>query len=125
MGNVWLKIKIWTKIVIFLLVVVYLLCFLLMNWKREAVELWFFYNTRPQLHPLIWVLITFLAGALTAILLRTTLTTIRQISELRRRQHEERAERALAEKEEQERKAAMLQNRPRATPATQENEPLA
>ena len=111
MGNFWLKFRVWAKVVVFALAVLYVLLFIYNNTGKGYVELWFWFGTEPPIPPLLLVVVTFLAGALAAILLRTTLKTLAQIRELRRRAHAERADRALAEKQEQERKAAMLRTR--------------
>jgi uncharacterized integral membrane protein len=108
MGNMWLKIKIWTKGIIFGALLLYALVFLVMNMGQVPVTLWFWYNTKLQISPLLLVFMTFLIGVIAAVLMRTTLTTIRQIREARDRSRTERLEREVADMKS---KAAMLKTR--------------
>ena len=104
----WLKIKIWTKTIVVGAMLLYALVFLLMNTGQQPVMLWFWYNTRLQISPLLLVFVTFLIGMIAAILLRTTFTTIRQIRESRARSRTDRLEREVADMKT---KAAMLKTK--------------
>ena len=104
----WLKLKIWTKTVIVGALVLYALVFLIMNTGQQPVTLWFWYNTRLQISPLLLVFVTLLIGIITAILFRTTFTTIRQIREARARSRTDRLEREVADMKA---KAAMLKTK--------------
>ena len=105
----WLKIKIWTKALIFGALVLYALVFLFMNIGQEPVTLWFWYNTRLTISPLLLVFVTFLIGIIAAVLFRTTFLTIRQIREARDRSRTERLEREVADMKS---KAAMIKTKP-------------
>jgi uncharacterized integral membrane protein len=112
MGSLWLKFKVWSKVVIFAFVTLYLLTFIFRN-SDEPAKFWFWF-WKPDLETsiLYLVLVSFLAGVLLTLLVRTTWTTVRQIREVRQRARTEKLEREVADMKS---KAAMLQTRPAAT----------
>jgi hypothetical protein len=107
--NLWLRIKIWTKIILFSLLLIYILFFVGKN-SGKTVEFWYWYNATLKSSLLLFTCITFITGAIVALLLRTISKTLGQMSEVNRLT----AERELAEMKA---KAAMLQTRPPATTA--------
>ncbi|MGH7179270.1 MAG: hypothetical protein ACREJC_17970, partial [Tepidisphaeraceae bacterium] len=111
-SNVWLKIKIWTKSVVIGALVVYALLFILNN-SGQSVKFWYWFRHEYETSMLVLVLLTFAAGIVGTLLVRTVLTTMRQIRESRARTKTVRMERDLAEMKS---KAAMLQTR--AAPST-------
>ena|ERR1700733_13176299 len=105
MGNLWLKIKIWTKSIIFFALLLYVILFFFEN-SGESVKFWYWFDhTRPT-SMLVLVVITFFAGVISTILVRTTLKTLRQIRELRNKSRLDRLEREQAQMKA---KAARLQ----------------
>lgn len=107
MSNLWLKIKIWTKGICAALVLLYLLIFILKN--DQDVPFWWWFNHDHNYSKLLLIAIAFFAGVITTILLRTTLRTIKQINEVRRRSRTDRLERDLNDMK---LKASRLQTRP-------------
>ncbi len=121
MSNAWLKIKVWTKIGIVVLVLVYATFFVVNNSEKEA-TVWLLWNKWPEVKTtsLKLVVITFLLGAMVAVLTRTALRTVRQIRELKTRQKAEKIEKDIADMKA---KAAMLRARPEsATPESPDAE---
>ena len=110
MGNFWLKIKIWTKSILALAVLLYILIFIIKN--NEPVRFWWWYNREDQYSMLLLIAISFVAGIICTILVRTTFRTLRQIRELRSRSRTDKMERDLAEMKE---KASRLQTKPTAS----------
>jgi hypothetical protein len=108
MGHFWLKIKVWTKGIIFALIALYAVAFLLFNTGQKPVTFWLWYAKTVDISPLLLAFVTFLLGAVAAILFRTTATTIRQIRDLRSKNRIDRLER---EQVEMKAKAARLQTR--------------
>jgi|KBSSwiStaDraftv2_1062776.scaffolds.fasta_scaffold1484699_1 uncharacterized integral membrane protein len=107
MGNLWLKIRVWTKVTIVTLIALYILLFIYNN-SGEDVKFWWWFKHTQTSSVFVLSIVAFLAGALFAILARTTFTTIRQIGELRSRTRMMKLERDLSE---QQRKASKLQTR--------------
>jgi uncharacterized integral membrane protein len=118
MGNLWLKIKVWTKSILALLVAIYVLVFVIKN--NEPVRFWWWYNREDQYSMLLLIAISFVAGIISTVLLRTTLRTIRQVRDLRSRSRTDKMERDLADMKE---KASRLQTNPPATPIPPPAEP--
>ncbi len=117
MNDTWLKIKFWTKITITSGVTLYILFFIYNN-SAETTKFWYWFR-RPnyQIPILILAASSFLAGAVSIFLLRTTYRTIRQLRDLRSRGRTEKLEREIADMKS---KAAMLQTK---SPATQPTPP--
>jgi uncharacterized integral membrane protein len=107
MGNFWLKVKIWTKSIFFGALALYLLLFF-MNNRGQTVTFWYWFKREPQTSMLVLMAVTFLAGVVGTLAVRTTFKTIRQVRELRQRTRLERLEREQADMKA---KAAMLQTR--------------
>lgn len=108
MSNFWLKLKVWTKIVLFALVLIYVVVFVAKN-SAKSVTPWFWVHEEPQTTLLLLVLYAFLAGVLCTVLISTTLRTINQIQEIKRRGRADRLEREVSDMKT---KAAMLRSRP-------------
>jgi uncharacterized integral membrane protein len=107
MNNLWLKIKIWTKGILAALVLLYLLVFIIEN--NQEVTFWWWHKHQVQASSLLMLIIAFLAGAISSILIRTTLRTIKQINEVRHRTRTDRIERDLNDMKF---KASRLQTKP-------------
>ena len=103
----WLKIKVWTKVVFASLLGLYVLIFVIKNTHQE-VTFWWWFNREEKSSVLVLSVISFLAGAIAAVLVRTTWRTYTQIRELQRRARQQRVEQDLAEMKS---KAAMLKTR--------------
>ncbi|HEX8524102.1 MAG TPA: hypothetical protein VF669_17745 [Tepidisphaeraceae bacterium] len=112
MDNLWLKIKFWTKLTITVLVVVYIAFFIGKNSDRST-EFWYWYNRDYRISILVLAASSFIAGAFSAILVRTTLKTLSQFRSIRGRHRTERLEREISDMKA---KAAMLQTK---SPTTQ------
>jgi hypothetical protein len=112
MGNIWLKIKVWTKSILFGALVLYALLFILNN-SGQPVKFWYWFRHEHETSMLVLVVVTFLAGVIGTILVRTTLKTLKQVRELRERSRLDRIEREHAEMKA---KAAMLQTKTSAQP---------
>lgn len=113
MGNLWLKIKVWTKGILALLLALYALIFAYNNSDPTAVWIWIGHT--PTQSKLVMLAIAFFAGVISTILVRTTLRTLQQIRDLRTRSRTDKIERELADMKQ---KAARLQTKPSAIPAT-------
>jgi uncharacterized integral membrane protein len=113
MPGMWLKIRVWTKLGLLGLVLLYALLFVFNN-TGQTVTLWLFFGQQFQSSLLLAVVLSFLAGALLTMLVRTAVSTTRQIRQMKLRNEQERKDRELAELKA---KAAMLQTRPEATDA--------
>jgi uncharacterized integral membrane protein len=107
--TLWLRIKVWTRIIVFSVLLIYILIFVGKN-SGKGVEFWYWYDATLKSSLLLFTFITFIAGAVVAMLLRTIFKTASQVREVQRLT----AQRELAEMKA---KAAMLQTRP----ATSEN----
>jgi lysylphosphatidylglycerol synthetase-like protein (DUF2156 family) len=108
MANLWLKIKVWTKITVFTLLCAYVLMFLYRN-VDNRVKVWLFFNNEIE-RSALWLAVTaFVAGAVTALVTRTLVNTMRQMRELRERRQQEQLQKDVADKHA---KAAMLQTKP-------------
>jgi len=94
MSNLWLKIRIWSKIGIVALFLIYVLLFIYNN-SGQHLNVWLWGTYQASLLGLMFF--TFLAGVLTAILVRTTFRTVRQIRELQARSRAEKLDRELAD----------------------------
>ncbi len=107
MSNLWLKIKIWTKGIAIGLILLYVLVFIFKN--NQDVKFWWWYNREDQHSVLLLISISFLAGIVSTVLVRTTWRTIRQLRDLRDRSRGQRMERELADMKD---KASRLQTKP-------------
>lgn len=107
MNSLPLKIWIWTKITVFGLLALYVLVFVIKNNDNDA-EFWFWFGREWQLPVLILSAASFVAGIIAAVLVRTTLKTVRQIRDVRERSRTERLEREVTDMRS---KAAMLKTR--------------
>jgi len=113
MGNLWLKIRIWFKTILFVLVLVYIFVFVIKN-NEQTVDVWLFYNTRYKGSLLLVLLLTFVAGVVTTLLVRTIFNTLRQVREYRDRARSQKLEREIHDMKT---KAAMLQTKPTDPPS--------
>ena len=120
MANLWLKIRIWTKIIVVTAIVLYVILFTYKN-AQFRVELWYWFNHKPETNLLLVVLCTFLAGVIATLVARTTLKTIHQVQELQDRARTQKMGRDMADIRA---KAAMLQTKSPA-PASPSPEPPA
>ena len=108
----WLKIKIWTKTIVVGVLVLYGLIFILNN-SGQSVRFWYWFRREYETSMLVLILLTFLAGVVGTLLVRTSITTVRQIRESRARSRTARLEREV---EDMKSKAAMLQTRTTTSP---------
>ena len=111
MGNLWLRIKVFMKVTVFAAVLIYLIFFVAEN-SAKPVKPWFWFKHEPQTTVLKLVLFAFAAGVVCAVLLRTTLATVRQIRQLQERGRTARLDREMADMRN---KAAMLRSKPETT----------
>ena len=117
----WLKFKIWTKTVVVGALVLYALLFILNN-SGQAVRFWYWFRREYETSMLVLIVITFLAGVIGTLLVRTTFTTVRQIREARARSRTDRLEREVADMKA---KAAMLKTKaPPGAPGGAATQPL-
>jgi uncharacterized integral membrane protein len=107
MSNLWLKIWIWIKVGVSALLAIYLLLFIAKNSDNLA-KFWFWFGRDYQLPVLLLAFVSFCAGVLATILIRTTFKTIRQVRDVRQRSRADRLEREVADMRT---KAAKLQTR--------------
>ena len=115
MGNLWLKIKVWTKVIVVSALCLYALLFVWKN-STQSAKFWFWFFKDPyETSLLVLVVCTFLSGVIAAVLVKTSITTIRQIQDLRKRSRTERMERDLIEMKQ---KASRLQTKPEPSAAT-------
>lgn len=107
MSSYWLKIWIWIKVSIFSLLAIYLLLFLYNNSDRTT-HVWFWFKRDPEVLTLVLAVFSFASGVIGTILVRTTLKTLNQIRDVRKRGRTERLEREVSDMRT---KAAKLQTR--------------
>lgn len=120
MSNLWLKIKIWFKVALVAAVLIYIILFTAKN-SSEKVRFWYWFNHQPETNLLFLVICAFAAGVIATFLARTTLRTMRQISDVQQRARAQRMDRQIADIHS---KAAMLQTKPPATaPVEEKHEP--
>ena len=112
MGSLWLRVKIWLKVTLFVAALIYVIFFVAEN-SATKVRTWFWFNHKPETTVLKLVLFAFAAGALFAVLLRTTLVTLRQIRDLQERNRASRLDREMADMRA---KASMLRAKPDVSP---------
>jgi uncharacterized integral membrane protein len=121
MNDTWLKLKFWTKVTITALVTLYIAIFIAKNSERSA-QFWYWFRRDYQIPILILAAFSFLAGAVSVVLIRTTYRTVRQLRDLRSRSRTEKLEREIADMKS---KAAMLQTKsPTTQPTPPSDEPL-
>ncbi len=107
MANLWLKIKVWTKILLFSALALYVLLFLYQN-SGQKVFVWLFFGQNIE-RSTLWLAVTaFAAGAVTVIVTRTLLVTVRQLREIREHRQKQQFDRDVADMHA---KAAMLQTK--------------
>lgn len=92
-----LKIRIWLKVILLALLVLYAIVFVWLN-SGEYIDLWLFPTvTIEQLNVFVALVGAFLLGALLTVLVRTILTTVRQIRQSRERGRTQKLEREIAD----------------------------
>jgi uncharacterized integral membrane protein len=74
MARLWLKIKFWSKTVLISAAVIYVLLFTGFN-SRESVNFWYWFGHAPTEPLLLLVVYAFFAGAITTVLVWTSLHT--------------------------------------------------
>jgi uncharacterized membrane protein len=107
MSNFWLKVKIWTKTTLFAIVFLYALIFIYNN-SGEEVSFWWWFGKYGEHGKLTFGFTCFMAGVVLTILVRTTLTTMRQVRDLQSRARNQKMERDVQDMKE---KAARMQTR--------------
>jgi uncharacterized integral membrane protein len=112
--NLWLRIKVWMKVTLFSILLVYILIFVVQN-SGKTIDFWYWFGSTLHSSLLLFTLITFVAGAVVALLIRTIFKTIKQMREVEILA----AERELADLKA---KASMLQTRPVAPEQTAAND---
>ncbi|MGA2498001.1 MAG: hypothetical protein ABSH20_09680 [Tepidisphaeraceae bacterium] len=108
MANLWLKIKVWTKIIVFSAIALYVLLFLYRNTDNRA-KVWLFFNHELEWSTLWLATTAFVAGAVTVLVTRMILSTVRQVRELRQDRQQHQLQKNVADMHA---KAAMLQTKP-------------
>ena len=111
MSDLWIKIKFWLKTTLISLIVIYVLLFVFKNSGHDVKFWWFPLQDSIQTSVLYLSASAFIAGILVAVLVKTTLTTIKQFRLLKMAK----AQRELAEMQS---KAAKLQTRSATTTVT-------
>lgn len=118
MSDLWIKIKFWIKTTLISVLVIYVALFIFKN-VSEKVKFWYFpLQDSIQTSVLYLSASAFVAGVLTAILVKTTLTTIKQFRLMK-------AVKAQKELAEMQAKAARLQTKGAAPAHAVESEPSA
>src|SRR5437762_1131735 len=92
MAKLWMKIWVWTKIVVFGVLTLYVLVFIIKNSNYDA-TVWFGPGKEAKTTSLLLAIFAFLGGVLATVLLRTTLSTIRQFNAMKERNRREKMER--------------------------------
>ena len=114
MSDLWIKIKFWIKTTLISVIVIYVLLFVFKN-SGEAVKFWWLpMQDTLQTSVLYLSASAFIAGVLTAVLVKTTFTTIKQFRLLK-------AAKAQRELAEMQTKAAKLQTKSATTTVTDPN----
>jgi len=112
MSDLWIKIKFWLKTTLVSVVAIYTILFIYNNsGVSRQVTFWWWFKQEPQTSVFILAVISFLAGVMSTLLIRTTFTTLKQFRLLKMAK----AQRELAEMQT---KAAKLQTRSATTTVT-------
>lgn len=114
MNNLWLKLWVWFKITLLSLVVIYAILFVWNN-TGEPIKVWLFFGSQPETSPLVLSFLSFAAGVVGTLLVRTTLRTLKQLKELRNRRRAQQLQRDVQDIKS---KAAMLKTSPSASSAS-------
>ena len=107
MKGYFLKAWLWIKSILLGAVVLYIALFVLNNNNKET-KVWWWFNREPAVSLLSLIFTVLAMGVLVTLLVRTIVTTVRQIQETRARTRTMRLEREVAEMRA---KAEMLQKR--------------
>jgi hypothetical protein len=107
MKGYFLKAWLWIKSILLGAVVLYIALFVLNNNNKET-KVWWWFNREPAVSLLSLIFTVLMMGVLVTLLVRTIVTTVRQIQETRARTRTMRLEREVAEMRA---KAEMLQKR--------------
>jgi hypothetical protein len=114
MKGYFLKVWLWIKAIVLAMVVLYLILFIAKNNEKE-IDVWLWIGRQPRVSLLGLIFTLLAAGVLVTLLVKTVVTTIRQIQETRARSRTARLEREVAEMRA---KAEMLQKRESASLGT-------
>ncbi len=110
MSDFWIKLKFWIKTTLISALVIYVLLFIFKN-SGESVKFWYFpLQDSLQTSVLYLTAGAFITGIITAILVKTTITTVKQFRLMK-------ASKATREVAEMQAKAAKLQTRSTTTGA--------
>ena len=107
MKGYFLKAWLWLKSILLGAVVLYITLFVFNNNNKET-KVWWWFNREPAVSLLSLIFTVLMMGVLVTLLVRTIVTTVRQIQETRARTRTMRLEREVAEMRA---KAEMLQKR--------------
>jgi hypothetical protein len=108
MADLWLKIKAWFKGLLFLAILGYAGTFIYRN-NQEQVKFWWWFHQPEETSVFLLATGAFFTGMVFTVVLKTTWTTWRQISQLHGRSRTGKLEREMADMKA---KAGMLQTRP-------------
>ena len=114
MKGYFLKAWLWIKSLLLGAVVLYIVLFVFNNNNKEA-KVWWWFGREPAVSLLSLIFTVLAMGVLVTLLVRTIVTTVRQIQETRVRTRTMRLEREVAEMRA---KAEMLQKRDTPAPST-------
>lgn len=110
MSDLWLKIKFWIKTTLISVLAVYTGLFIYNNsGETRQINFWWWFGQEPKTSVFVLALVSFLAGMVTTLLIRTTFTTIKQFRLMK-------AAKATRDVAEMQMKAAKLQTRSANSP---------
>lgn len=109
MNDLWIRFKFWAKTTLISVLVVYIIMFIYNNTGGDRqVRFWWWFGQEPQTSVFVLALVSFIAGVLVTMLVRTTFTTMKQF----RLMKNAKAQKELADMQI---KASKLQTKPVAT----------
>jgi hypothetical protein len=102
MNELWIQIKFWTKTTLISVMVVYAGLFIYMNTGDDRqVKFWWWFKKEQPTSAFVLALLSFIAGSLVTLLVKTTFTTMKQFRKAK-------AARLLKEREDELLKASKL-----------------
>ena len=105
MNELWIQIKFWTKTTLISVLAIYIALFIYNNTgESRMVNFWWWFGQEPKASAFVLALLSFAAGSLVTLLVRTTFATMRQYKKAK-------AARLLKEREDQLLKASKLQTK--------------
>ncbi len=110
MNDLWIRIKFWLKTTLISVLAIYIGLFIFKNTGAgRQVNFWWWFGQEPETSAFVLALLSFVAGSIVTLLIRTTFATMKQYKKAK-------AARIQKEREDQLLKASKLQTKSPAAP---------